>query len=159
MKKGDILLIQNFFDPVGWIISLCSKYRYHHVAWAINDHELIELKAVGKRKVLLSCYLNKPYYHCKLIRIKNILPCQLNEVIRRAKKAKFSYSYTSSLINFILIKLKITKELPRLSCSGFISLFLSQMSFYFCSKGPKFVTPKDIGQSLYVKEASEELYQ
>ena len=157
MRKGDILLIKYYFDPMGWIIRLFTHCQWNHVAWFTNDKELIELKAVGKRKVLLSRYLNKYLYKCKVVRIKNIDNYRLNEAVKRAKKSQFNYPYASAIINFILIKLKITKELSRLSCSGFIAYYLSQVGFYFNGENSWFVTPKDIEESRKVKDVSYEL--
>ena len=160
MKKGDILLIKFRWDfPVGWIIRRFTHCKYNHVAWAINSHELIEVKAKGKGVTTLSHYLNKWLFKCKLVRIKDILPCELNEAIRRAKEAQFNYSYSSAIINFILIKLKITKELSRLSCSGFLAFYLAQVGFFFNGIKTWFITPKDIEISKKIRDVSEELYQ
>lgn len=156
MKHGDILLIQYRFDPVGWIIRRYTHCQWNHVAWFTNDKELIELKAIGKRKVHLSHYLNKWLYKCKVVR-PLLDKRKLDEAIQRAEKAQFNYPYSSAIINFILIKLKILKKAPRLSCSSFIAYYLSQVNFYFNGKNVHFITPKDIEKSKKIKDVSEEL--
>jgi len=158
MKRGDILLIQYRFDPVGWIIRYFTHCKWNHVAWFTNDKELIELKAVGKKKTSLSHYLNKYIYKCKAVRLKNIDNSKLEEAIVEAEKASFNYSYSSAIINYILIKLKILRKFPRLSCSAFIAYFLlTKANFYFNGKPTYFVTPKDIENSNKVKDVSYEL--
>lgn len=160
MRRGDILLIKYIWDfPVGWLIRRFIHCQWNHVAWFTNDKELIELKAIGKKITPLSHYLNKWLYKCKAIRIKDIDNCKLNEAVRRAEKAQFNYPYTSAIINFILIKLKLTDKLPRLSCSGFIAYYLFQVDFYFNSKAAYFITPKDIESSKKVIDVTEKLYQ
>lgn len=157
MKKGDILLIKCFWDfPIGWLIRKGTKGNFNHVAWIIDKDTIMELKAKGKRITPLKKYLNKYLYKCKLVRL-TIDKDKLNQAINRAKKAQFNYPYTSALINFILIKLKITKQLPRLSCSGFIAYYLAQIGFYFNGEETWFITPKDIEISKKVKDVSNEL--
>jgi len=157
MKRGDILLIKYRWDfPIGFLIRKFTKSKFNHVAWAINDHELIELKATGKQRILLSHYLNRWLYKCKAVRLL-LDNCKLEKALKRAEKAQFSYPYSSAIINFILIKLKITDDLPRLSCSGFIAYYLSQVGFYFNGGNTWFVTPKDIEKSNKVIDVSEEL--
>ena len=157
MRKGDILLVKYLYDPIGFLIRKGTGGNFNHVAWAINNRELIEVKAEGKKTTPLKHYLNKWLYKVKLIRIKNILPCKLNEALRRANKAQFDYPYSSAIINFILIKLKITKKLPRLSCSGFIAYYLAQAGFYFDGIRTWFITPKDIEFSKNIKDVSNEI--
>jgi len=158
IKCGDILLIKYLWDfPIGWLIRRFTHCQWNHVAWFTNDKELIELKAIGKRKVHLSHYLNKWLYKCKVVRIKSIDNYKLNEAIKRAEKAQFDYPYSSAIINFSLIKLKILKESPRLSCSSFIAYYLSQVNFYFNGKNIHFITPKDIEKSRKVIDVSYEL--
>ena len=157
MKRGDILLIQYRFDPIGWIIRYFTHCQWNHVAWFTNDKELIELKARGKRKTPLSHYLNKWLYKCKVVRL-SLNKRKLEKALERAERTQFSYPYSSSIINFILIKLQITDDLPRLSCSGFIAYYLAQgASFYFNGKNTWFVTPKDIESSKKVKDVTNEL--
>lgn len=158
IRRGDILLIKYIWDfPIGWLIRKLTNCRWNHVGWFINDRELIELKAVGKRKVPLSHYLNKWLYKCKVVRIKNILPRKLNEAIGKAEKAQFNYSYSSAIINLILIKLKIRKKFPRLSCSGFPAYYLAQVDFYFNGQDTFFIMPKDIEISKKIKDVTNEL--
>ena len=144
IRKGDILLIKSRLDfPIGWLIRHGTGGHYNHVAWFIDDKELIELKSTGKRKTLLSHYLNRWFYKCKVVR-PQLVKCKVSEAIRRAKKAQFNYPYSSSFINYLLIKFKLNKKPLRLSCSGFIAYYLSQVGFEFCNKNYRFVTPKDI---------------
>ena len=157
MRRGDIILIKYKWDfPIGWLIRRFTHCQWNHVAWAINDHELIELKAIGKKRTPLSRYLNKWLYKYKAVRplLDNY---KLEEALKRAEKAQFNYPYSSAIINFILIKLKITDKLSRLSCSGFIAYYLSQIGFYFDGKKTWFVTPKDIEISKKVKDVTNEL--
>jgi len=157
MKRGDILLVKYRYDPVGWIIRKFTHCQWNHVAWFINDKELIELKAIGKRKTLLSHYLNKLLYKCKVVR-PLIDKHKLEKAVERAEKSQFNYPYTSAIINFILIRLKITNDLPRLSCSGFIAYYLAQEAdFYFNGKNTWFITPADIEKSRKVIDVSHEL--
>ena len=157
MQRGDILLIKCLWDfPIGWLIRRLTHCQWNHVAWFTNDKELIELKAKSKKITPLKHYLNKYLYKCKAIRL-TIDKDKLNQAIDRAEKAQFNYPYSSAIFNFILIGLKIKKELPRLSCSGFIAYYLSQINFYFNGKDTWFITPKDIEISRKVKDVSHEL--
>lgn len=158
VRKGDILLIKYLWDfPIGWIIRKGTKCDFNHIAWILNNENVIELKAKGKRTIPLKKYLNKWIYKCKLVRIKDILPCKLNEALKRAEKAQFNYSYSSAIINFILIGLKILKKYPRLSCSAFLAYYLYQVGFTFNGKNVWFITPADILNSKKVIDVSEEL--
>jgi len=158
IRRGDILLISCRFDPVGWIIRIGTKGHFNHCAWVINDKTVIELKAKGKRTTSLKKYLNKYLYKCKLVR-PILDKDKLNEAIKWAEKTQFDYPYTSALINFILIKLKITKDLPRLSCSGFIAYYLAEEAkFFFNGIKTYFITPADIEFSTKCRDVSEELY-
>jgi len=157
MHKGDILLIKYKFDPIGWIIRIVLHSQWNHTAWALDDHNLIELKATGRKNTPLKKYMNKLLYKCKLIRIKDLYNCKVEKAVERAKKAKFDYPYSSSIINYIAIKLKISKEVPRLSCSSFIAYYLSQFDFRFNDKNIHFITPKDIEESGKIIDVSHEL--
>jgi len=159
MRKGDILLIKYIWDfPVGWLIRKGTGGNFNHCAWAIDKNTIIELKAKGKRIVPLKKYLNRWLYNCKIVRplLDN---CKLNEAIKRAEKAQFNYPYSSAIINFILIGLKILKKTPRLSCSAFPAYYLAQVGFYFNGKKTWFITPHDIEISKKCIDVSEELYQ
>ena len=158
MRKGDILLISYRFDPIGWLIRRFTYCQYNHAAWALNDHELIELKAIGRKITPLKKYMNKLFYKCKLVRITDIEKQDLIKALERAKQAKFNYSYSSSIINFLLIKLNLAERTPRLSCSGFIAYYLFQVDFYFNGKGVYYITPRDIEISKKVKDVTNELY-
>lgn len=158
MRRGDILLIKYRFDPIGWLIRRFTYCQWNHVAWFTNDKELVELQATGKKITPLSHYLNRLLYKCKAVRIKDIDNCKLSASVGRAEKSQFSYPYSSAIINFVLIKLKTTKDLPRLSCSGFIAYYLSQgADFYFNGIKTWFITPKDIESSEKVKDVTNEL--
>lgn len=158
IKRGDILLIKSLWDfPIGWIIRKGTGGHFNHCAWCLDDKTVIELKAKGKRTTPLKKYLNKYLYKCKLVR-PILDQSKINKAITRAEKTQFDYPYTSALINFILIKLKITKTLPRLSCSGFIAWYFSQVGFYFNGIKSFFITPADIEFSKKVIDVSEELY-
>jgi hypothetical protein len=163
MKKGDILLIKSRFDPVGWLIRKFTHCQWNHVAWALNENTLIELKAKGKRITPLKKYLNNFLYKCKLVRIKDLDNCKVDKAIERASQTVFNYPYSSAILNFILIKFKILKKFPRLkfprlSCSGFVAYYLkSEANFKFNNKNTFFITPKDIDTSKKVKNVSQEL--
>lgn len=158
IRRGDILLVKYRFDPVGWIIRRFTHCQYNHVAWALNDHELIELRAKGRVITPLKKYLNKSFYKCKLVRIKDIDNYKLNKALERASKTIFDYPYSNAIINFILVKLQITKKQFRLSCSGFIAYFLkTEANFYFNGKRTFFITPADIEKSKKVEDVSNEL--
>lgn len=146
IQRGDILLIHFKFDPIGWLIQSYTQSKYNHVAWVINNHEVIELKATGKRRTPLNYYLNNYLYKCKVVR-PILVKCKLNQALERAEEAIFEYPYSSSLLNYILLSLKITQSLPRLSCSGFIAYYLNQVGFSFCNKNPHIILPNDIENS------------
>lgn len=157
IRCGDILLIKYRLDPIGFLIRLFSHCQWNHVAWFINDHELVELKATKKVITPLKRYLNKWLYKIKLVRPIYISKISLKQAITFAKSKNLHYSYLSIILAFILVKFNLSKYLQRPTCSGFIALCLYTVYWKFNDKNTALITPKDIEMSKIVKDVSYEL--
>jgi len=158
MRTGDILLIKSRLDLVGWLIRRGTHSQWNHVAWAIDNQTLVELKAKGKRITPLNKYLNRFMYGVKLVRIKYVGVEDFIYCLDIAVNTNHYYSYTSSLVNYICVQTKILKKLPRPTCSGFIATILDKVDFWFLEKkDPNFITPADISKSDKVEDVSCEL--
>ena len=111
MRSGDILLIQYRFDPVAWLIRIFTRCKYNHVAWAINNEYLVELKARGKRTVHISHYRNSWWYNYKLVRPKGIGFMTLRRLVHIANNEYLCYSYISAIWTFVLVRIGLLSHL------------------------------------------------
>lgn len=155
MKCGDILLVRNKWCPLSIIIRTLCRSKYNHVVWAISDNELIEMSACGKKISPLKGYLNSFLYDIKLLRIKKPHPL-LKYVIWRSQEIEEKYSYWSFI--HVCICYLLGRELPRLTCSGFVGYYLSLIGWYPGKKcNPKYLLPKDFAISNKLKDVSNEI--
>lgn len=157
IRCGDILLIKNKLDPIGFFIRLFTHCQWNHVAWFINEHEVVELTTTKKVTTPLKKYLNKFLYKIKLVRTTYISQISLKQAIVFAKSQKLHYSYSSAILAFILVKLHLSKYLKRPTCSGFIAQCLYTVYYKFNDKNPSLITPKNIEKSKFVEDVSYEL--
>lgn len=159
MKKGDILLISNRFDFIGYLIRKVIKSEWNHVAWAINDTHLIEVIGRGIIICPLTKYINKRY-RIKLVRIVGLKEEPLNQALHFALGCLRKYSYWNWVKTFTLLVFGYKGKLPRMVCSGLIALALSKIGWYFRKDiNPLKITPADISQTkkMRLKKVSYEL--
>jgi len=154
MKRGDIVLIKNRFDIVGWFIRRLLWIKYNHVGWAINSKQIIECRSTG-------IYINhiKKYqnfcYKIKVLRIQDINKEKLDLALRYASVIQKKYEYLSSIKTYI--RILFNDPIHRFTCSGFIAYFLSEQGFYFNkNKHPLYITPRDIEKCKYLEEVNNE---
>ena len=140
MKTGDILLMYHRIDPLAWLIAYLSGGKYNHVAWAVNDHEVIE--SVGKGIVItpLDKFI-KGRYDLKLIRLKGLSQAKIKRITKRLLKSRFRDFYLKYLLDFIIMILR--RKTHRITCSNFISYELRKEGYYINKKHPKFIVPED----------------
>ncbi len=148
IRKGDILLIRNYLDPVSWIISLVTKSNWTHTAWCISDTQLLELRSNGLAIRPINKYYQRPHYKIKLLRLKRIT----KEEIHKATEYIWSFGNNRNYFKFfwtlILIGFGYVRKRPIVSCSGCMAYCLSRVGFYFKKgKNPLLITPADIDQS------------
>lgn len=149
IRKGDILLVRNYLDPLGWIISWMTKSKWTHVAWCLNESKIFDPR--GSKIVIspIKKYLKKRIYKVKLLRLKDISKKEIKKAMDIAlnvprKRNYFKFLWTLMVIGFGCIMV----GKPIITCSGLIAKCLSQVGFYFHkSKKPSLITPADIDQS------------
>jgi len=150
LKQGDILLVHSKFDPIAWIIHYFTKSYWNHVAWAIDAHYLIEMKATNINVCSIRKYLNWKY-DVKLIRLKNVTKDEFKEAIKYIKQFKIKRSYFTYLK--LLLKLLCSdknKFICGFTCSSFIARALEEVNYYFIPSNKKWIyliTPEDIANS------------
>lgn len=158
IKKGDILLIRNYIDPLSWIISWFTHSKWTHVAWVYNNKYLLESRSPGVIKTPIKKYLNKRIYKVKLLRLKGIKKEEIKKAMKFATRLEYKRNYFKFFWTLILIGFDYARRRPIMSCSGFIANCLSQVGFYFKKyKNPLLVTPAEIDKSKKTKNISYEL--
>ena len=140
MKTGYILLLYHKIDPFAWILRWLTEGRYNHVAWAINEHEVIE--SVGKGIVITPLdKFTKGRYDLKLIRLKGLSQAKIKRITKRLLKSRFRDFYLKYLLDFIIMILR--RKTHRITCSNFISYELRKEGYYINKKHRKFIVPED----------------
>jgi len=158
MKRGDFLLVSYKYDPIGWVIRKVTHGKWNHVAWALNEYSIIEVKRSGVLVSPVTKYLDKRYYRYKLVRIKNIEKKRLDRAINCALKKKCKRNYLKLWVSFLMVLFKSKSKLPRPTCSGFIAEELAKVKWYFCDKKPSLITPQSIANSKKIKGVTSELH-
>lgn len=140
MKQGDILLLYHRIDPFAWILRWLTKGRYNHIAWAINDHEIIE--CVGKGIVITSLEKFLTWrWDLKLIRLKGLSKEKIKRITKRLINKQCKYNYIDYLINFIIMILR--RRTHRTTCSNLVSYELIKENYYVTKKNFKIIVPED----------------
>jgi len=154
MKQGDILLIYHKLDPLAWLLCYLSEGRYNHVAWAINDHELIE--SIGKGIVIspLSKYQTWRY-DLKLVRLTGFSPDKRRRINRRLLRRQFKDFYPKYLLDYIIMIWK--RKTHRTTCSNLISCELIKEGYYINKIHYKFITPEDFNRCKRGRNVTHEL--
>ncbi len=157
MKKGDIIFVNNPFDPVGLIIRKWTHGKWNHVVWAINEKEILEVTGGGILISPIAKYYNKFIYRTEVRRIKGIDKKDLDRAIKWAKSNIKKGTYLKLWLSYFLILSGYKKELPRVSCSGLIAVSLSRENWYFKkNKNPHKITPEDIYRCKKLEERKNE---
>lgn len=158
IKKGDILLVHSYFDPIGWIISFVTKSKWTHTTWVLNEKYILESRSIGVVKTPIKKYLNKYLYCVKLLRIKELEQKKIKLAMKFAEDLYDHRNYFKFIWTLILIGFGYVRRKPIMSCSGFVAYCLSQVGFYFKKeKNPLLITPADISNSKGVKNVSGEI--
>ena len=85
LKKGDILLTKNIFDPIGWLICWKTHSRWSHATWILDNKYLLEAKSVGVSKNLITKYTSRQWiYKCKIYRLKGNKTKQIKKAMAYA---------------------------------------------------------------------------
>jgi hypothetical protein len=155
MRKGDILLVDYRYDPIGWLIKWVTKSKYNHVAWALNEFVVIEATGRGIKTTALSKYLNCPLYSIKLIRFKDLCKTKIKKISKRLVKQQCKTPYWRFLLSYILVWIGI-KPLVK-NCSNFIYFELRQEGHSLGKKNKKFINPEDFHSYKYSLDITEEL--
>ena len=155
MQTGDVLLIRRKWCPVSWLICKMTKSSYNHVAWAVNERNVIEVRAKGVATRPLSAYLNKTWYDVVVLRPKNIDNKLLRQQVFKSEWAKVKYSYFSFLLNILLFAFNVPQT--RYFCTSFIAIYLDEIGWHFTRKPLDRITPWDFEISLNFWSPDEEL--
>ncbi len=148
MKKGDILLTFCKIDPICWIICLCSKSKWSHTTWILDDKYLIESPSTFTGKTLISHYINSKWYKTKLLRVKEVSPKQIDKAMAYGQTFFKKKNWFVFIWTLLLIAFGYQKKLPEIHCSGFVAHCLSKVGFYFRKdKKTEYITPGDIDKS------------
>lgn len=146
--KGDILLVCYMLDPIAWLIRRVTHSKWNHVAWFIDNDNIIEVRGRGIIISSAERYIKNKTCKYKIIRLKDISPLKLKKAINSAIKEEKQSSWFKWLWSVILIWADYSKTLPRKTCSGFIAIALSTVDFTFnLKKEPYKITPEDINYS------------
>jgi len=146
-----ILLVHYKYDPIAWLIRLFTHSYWNHVAWIIDENRIIESKRNGIRLTSVDTYDNRFLYKTKILKIKNLSIFQEDIIVKELLNSQFKKGYLKRILSFILIGLKLDRDLPRETCSGFIALACAKGGIYFANKKPSYITPEDINSSTAVE--------
>ena len=158
LKKGDILLIRNWFDPFCWIISWCTKSKWTHTAWILDNKWLLESRSSGVVKNPISKYLSFKHrwiYSCRAFRLKGDRTLQIRNSMRYGLKLHKKRHYFKFLWSLFLIGVGKRREKSHMSCSGFVAYCLSKEGIKLHkTKNPLDVVPGDIAKSKELKDVT-----
>jgi hypothetical protein len=104
LKHGDILLIQNRFDPLGWLLRYYTKSEWNHVAWCLNKEEYISADGTGIRVRKIRRLHNQFIYKVKAIRLQNLSFGQIRRISNILKSRQGTYNYLKFLRNLYVLK-------------------------------------------------------
>jgi len=150
-RKGDLLLIGYRFDPIGWLIQKVTKSKFNHVAWILNQTQILESGRYGVRINPINKYSNKFFYRHTIIRITNISKKKIDKALRIALVSTKRGNYLKQLWTFVLLIFKYEGILPRPTCSGLIAQALHKVGFKFKTKRASRITPEDMYESKYTR--------
>lgn len=123
MKKGDILVINYKFDPIGRLLGR----EWGHCAWVLSEDHLLESTIWGIYIVPARKYIFNKNYKVKLLRLRNIK----REDLKEAVECGVCYK------EFILFNKK--------SSTSLIAECLSLVNYYFRKDKPaKKITLQEI---------------
>ena len=151
-RKGDILLVKHYLDPVAWLICKKTNSQFNHTAWIISEDKLIEAGRYGVAIHPISKYFNQHLYKFEVVRIKNISQTKLNKAITLAITSTRKGNYFKQILTFILLYLQYKGVLPKSTCSGLIAQALFKVGVKLSHKRPSRVTPEDIYRSKHVRK-------
>ena len=103
MRKGDILLINYFFDPIGWLIKWVTHSKWNHIAFALNEFVVIEGTGRGVKTTHLSKYLDKRWFTIKLIRFKDLSKPKINKLAVDLVSQRTKTPYWKFFISYFLV--------------------------------------------------------
>jgi hypothetical protein len=154
MKQGDILLLSHKLDLFAWIIRRLTEGKYNHIAWAINDHEIIE--CIGKGIILtpLDKFLTWRW-NIKCIRLQGLSQTKIQRITKRLIKKQCNYNYICYLINFIIMILR--RKTHRNTCSNLVSYELIKEGYYINKKHYKVIVPEDFNTFKNAIDVTDEL--
>lgn len=154
MRKGDVVLLHHKLDPLAWLICWLAKSEFNHVAWAINDKEIIE--SVGKGIIVtpISKYLNWRW-NVKILRLKNLSRKQINRITERMLEKRCRYFYLEYLLSFALMILR--RKTHRTTCSNFVSYELRKENLYIKKRNYEFIVPEDFNCYKHCINVTQEL--
>lgn len=140
MKKGDIVLLHHKLDPLAGLICWLSKGEFNHIAWAINNKEVIE--SVGKGIIItpISQYINWRW-NIKILRLKELSKSKINRITKRLMDRQCKYFYLKYLMDFLFMI--ICRTAYKTTCSNFVSYELMKENIYINKKHQEFITPED----------------
>lgn len=155
MKKGDILLIYHKIDPLAWLIRFLAGGEYNHIAWAINDKEVIE--SVGKGIIVspISKFLTKRY-NIKLLRFTNLSKELIEKITKRLINRKCKYNLIEYYISFFIMM--CIRRTHRTTCCNFISYELIKEGYYINKKHYKVIVPEDFNVFKRSIDVTDELW-
>lgn len=158
IKKGDILLVHNRFDPIGWLIAWRTKSVWTHSTWILDNKFLIESRSSGVVKTPIKKYLsiNKRWiYQTCLVRLKGSRKKEIKRAMSYGLFLRHTRNYFKFIWSLILIGYNTRNRRSYMSCSGFIAHCLAREGVNLHpNKDPFYITPGDIAKSKEVINVS-----
>ena len=153
IKKGDILLVKYKYDPIGMIACWKCKCYYNHVAWAINNTQVVEVRRHGIIINPINRFYNKNWYNIKWVRIKNYNKEIMKKAVHDALKlVGVKYTFLKLFKSMLRVGFTKKKNINPKTCSGMIAECLAKYNVYFRhDKHPLRITPGDIENSRSVE--------
>ena len=160
IKKGNILLVANKFDPISYIIKFFTHSKWSHACWCLSDTQILESRTSGVIITPIKKYLNKRIYKVKLLRLKGIKRKDIDKAMKIGLGYDRGRTYIKFLWTLVLIGCGYARRRPIMSCSGMIANCLSEVGFYFKKgKNPLLISPADIDNSKLTKNiTAKELF-
>ena len=159
IKKGDILLVHCYLDPIALLISFATKSKWTHTTWILDKKSILESRSSGVIKSPIRKYLGKKWlYQCKLLRLKGNKTVKIKKAMRYGLKLRKNRGYWRFIWSLIQIGFNRRNQESQISCSGFVSYCFSKVDIYLHkTKDPLDVTPGDIARSKELIDVTDQL--
>ena len=156
MRRGDIILVNYRFDPIGHYIKKVTKGKFNHVAFVIDNERVVESRGKGIVIGSIKRYKNTLFFKMKVVR-PELNYKQLSKAVDYAvMQAGNESNYFKFLYTLFSLKHRYFIKSSHKTCSGMIAEVLNIVGFQFRNdKKPLQITPEDINSSEGVDNVEE----